>query len=94
MQDLTSELQLEKAKLLITHNKLQLLQMQIENLLLLQTPTIEKILLMTLIEATLMTTMTPTILMILTTTTNLRMTFQEIKMNYPLVKQFAFWLMH
>jgi hypothetical protein len=68
--------------------------MQIENLLLPQTPTIEKILLMTLIEATPTTTMTPTILMIPMTMMNLRMTFQEIKMNYPLVMQFAFWLMH
>jgi hypothetical protein len=68
--------------------------MQIENLLLLQTPTLKKILPMTLIEATQMTTMTPTILMIPTTTTNLRMTFQGIKMNYPLVMQFASWLMH
>jgi hypothetical protein len=68
--------------------------MQIENLLLPQTPTIEKILLMTLIEATLTTTMTPMILMIPMITTNCRMTFLEIKMNYLLVTQFAFWLMH
>jgi hypothetical protein len=49
---------------------------------------------MTLIKATQMAIMTPMILMILTTMTNLRKTFQEIKMNYLLVMQFTFWLMH
>jgi hypothetical protein len=68
--------------------------MPTENLLLLQTPTIEKILQMTLIEATQMAIVTPMILMIPTTMMNLRKTFQEIKMNYLLVMQFAFWLMH
>jgi hypothetical protein len=65
--------------------------MLIKNLLLLQTPTVEKILWMIPIGATQMAMM---ILIILMTTTNLRMTFQEIKMNYPLVMQLAFWLMH